>query len=266
MTKSKIFLGQHFLRCRWVISTLIKAAEITQDDTVLEIGPGTGILTRELARYAGQVIAAEKDETLAERLREEKIPNVTVITGDILRLLSKSDFDGRLKSDFNHNEYKVVANIPYYLTSRLFRILLESGPRPERIVVTIQKEVAERLTARPPKMNLLALSGQIFGKPEIIQKVPRECFSPPPQVESAVIKISDISDIRLKKAGITAEQFFQTAKIVFASPRKTILNNLARAVGKDGALNILKCARLDPSGRAETLEAEDILRLAKAIR
>lgn len=221
--KAKKSLGQHFLRCNWVATTLIKTARLTPDDTILEIGPGTGILTRALALHAKQVIAVEKDERLAAELRnsllKENITNVQIISGDILELL---------KSHFNKNtKYKAVANIPYYLTSRLLRLILESEQKPELIIFTIQKEVAKRITAKPPKMNLLALSVQAYGNPEIIKIVPAECFYPKPKVDSAIIKISDISDQFFKRHDIEEKLFFEVIRKAFNQKRKILTRSLA---------------------------------------
>lgn len=214
-------LGQHFLKCDWVVSTLIKAGEINKKDIVLEIGPGTGVLTRELVKHAKQVIAVEKDEklakNLAESLKKEGISNVKIIPSDILLLLHRSKI---------YAKYKVVGNIPYYLTSRLIRILLEDKQKPKIIVLTIQKEVAERIVAKPPKMNLLALSVQAYGKPEIVKKVPADCFYPEPKVDSAIIKISDIYDHFLKVNQIKKDDFFKIIRKAFSQKRKILRNSL----------------------------------------
>lgn len=217
-------LGQHFLRCQWVISTLIQEANIEKDDVVLEIGPGGGILTRALAARAKRVIAVEKDERLAQTLREEltqeKINNFEIIEGDILHLLSRLILDSTWS--------KVVANIPYYLTSRLIRLLLEGPKKPERIVLTIQKEVAERIVAKPPHMNLLGLSVQVFGKPRLVKKVPASCFSPTPKVDSAVITIEEISDAFFIKNKIDKAVFFDIVKGAFSQKRKQLAHTLKR--------------------------------------
>ncbi|QQG44869.1 MAG: ribosomal RNA small subunit methyltransferase A [Candidatus Sungiibacteriota bacterium] len=216
---AKKSLGQHFLRCRWVISTLVHAAELKSTDTVLEIGPGTGILTRALARRAKKVIAVEKDEKLAEELRirlaDGNIKNVTIISGDILKVLPRAKLG---------TGYKVAANIPYYLTSRLLRVLLEQKQQPSLMVLTVQKEVAQRITAKPPHMNLLALSVQAYGKPEIIKTVPASCFWPKPRVDSAVIKIR----LKTKVAGNDTKLrgLFTLARSAFGQKRKTLRRSL----------------------------------------
>ncbi len=223
---AKKSLGQNFLRCRWVADTMVKTAAISKNDTVIEIGPGAGALTRPLAAAAQQVIAIEKDEALAQNLREilakEGITNAEVIEGDILKLPKKQ---------FRNLERSlVVSNIPYYLTSRLFRYFLESPPRPKTIVFTVQKEVARRAATRPPNMNMLAISIQAFGKVEIIKRVPRECFSPKPDVDSAIIRISDISDGFFRKNSVAPEKFFALAHAAFLHKRKMLSSSLKRIV------------------------------------
>lgn len=257
--KASKFLGQHFLKCQWVVATLVKAAELKKSDTVLEIGPGTGILTRALAKNAGQIIAVEKDEKLAELLHKEKIPNVVVVTGDILKLL-KSDF-----RSLEVNRFKMVANIPYYLTSRLFRLLLEGSYKPEFIVMTIQKEVAERICAKPPKMNLLGLSVQTYGTPQIIASVPSSCFSPRPKVDSAIIQVSDISDVFFHKNGLDKKLFFDIAKQGFSQKRKVLANTLKKFRGKEKAKNMLKELNLSLS-RPQELSLQDWVKIASFLQ
>ena len=252
--KAKKSLGQHFLTCQWAVDTLIHAARLTPDDTVLEIGPGTGVLTRALAARVKKVIAVEKDEYLAtHNLKPEALPpNVEIIIGDILKVLPD------LRSVFQDSCFKIVANIPYYLTSYLLREILERGPRPALAVLTIQKEVAQRITAKPPDMNLLALSVQAYGTPEIIKTVPAECFSPKPKVDSAIIAISDISDEFFRKNRLQAEQFFRVIRAAFSQKRKQLANSLASAAGnKETALEILRAAGINPASRAEGLSLSD---------
>lgn len=279
---AKKSLGQHFLRCNWVVQTLVKTAEVGPQDTVLEIGPGTGVLTRELARRAKKVIAVEKDEGLIKELKKSLknwgINNVAMVSGDILKKLTpnrvwvNNPTQTRLGTD---EGYKVVANIPYYLTSRLLRLLLEKEPRPEAIVLTIQKEVAERICAKPPQMNLLALSVQAYGKPEIIKKVPASCFYPKPGVDSAIIKISDISDrfftgfpeARLPAGGppsqreIDQKEFFKIIRLAFSQKRKTLTHTLGKPFGRKTVEDALKKLKLNPRTRPEVLALEQWLAL-----
>lgn len=223
-------LGQHFLTCPWVAETLVKSAQLKKSDIVLEIGPGTGVLTKLLAQKAGKVIAVEKDKELAKKLaqslQEEGIENVKVIEGDILKLLTSNQLPVT-------SGYKVAANIPYYLTSRLFRLLLEGTHKPKAIAMTIQKEVAERITAKPPRMNLLGLSMQAYGKPEVVKTVPASCFWPKPKVDSAIIRVSDISDDFFDKNGVDKNLFFALAKQGFSQKRKILANTLKKYGGKE---------------------------------
>ena len=251
---AKKSLGQNFLTCRWVADTMIHAAEITKTDTIIEIGPGTGALTRPLAKSAGRVIAIEKDEALSRELqkslKKDGVTNVEIIKGDILEM-TKNKFKDLKNS-------KVVSNIPYYLTSRLFRYFLESSPRPKTIVFTVQKEVAERIVARPGDMNLLALSVAAFGKAEKIKNVPRECFSPKPDVESAIIRISEISDEFFRKNKISPERFFEIVRTAFGKKRKMLSSSLKTAISPDA----LRRAGIHKNARPQELGIEEWMRIA----
>lgn len=274
---AKKSLGQHFLRCGWVIQTLIEAAGLTQEDSVLEIGPGTGVLTRELASRAGKVIAIEKDEmladTLAAALEKRGAGNVEIIKGDILRLPQTRfrpvrDPNGPNLVWAKHPKYKVVANIPYYLTSRLLRLLLEQDPRPERMVLTLQKEVALRIAAQPPRMNILALSVQAFGTAKIIKTVPADCFSPKPDVDSAVILISEISYRFFQKNQIAPTHFFRLIRLGFSQKRKQLLNTLGGNKGiadKKTVTEALIGLELNPQARPEELSLQNWAELAKEL-
>lgn len=256
-------LGQHFLRCGWVLSTLVKSAEVGPKDIILEIGPGTGVLTRELAKNAKRVIAIEKDERLAEELRQtlknNKVNNVEIIPGDILKNLSSVIDTHKLQT----TGYKLVSNIPYYLTSHLLRLLLEADTQPQSIVLTIQKEVAERIIAKPPRLNLIALSVQVFGRPALIKTVPRECFYPKPQVDSAVLAIHSISNEFFKRNQITAREFFKTVRQAFNTKRKTILNALGKSLPKNMRERVLSNAKINSQKRPGELTPEEWANLAR---
>jgi len=259
---AKKSLGQHFLTCGWVADMLIGAARLTKKDAVLEIGPGTGVLTRPLAAAAGKVIAVEKDETLAAQtaaaLKQEGITNVHIITGDILKL---SRFNLNNLNGYNYN--KVVANIPYYLTGRLIRLLLESPVKPSTIALTVQKEVAERIIARPPHMNLLALGVQAFGTPKIIKIVPASCFSPQPKIDSAIITISDISDDFFIKNTIGQDAFFSIARAAFGHKRKILVNTLPTDNDKRETAAKLAALGISPRARPEELSLQNWADIAK---
>lgn len=258
---AKKSLGQHFLRCNWVTTEMIKAAKISQQDIVIEVGPGTGVLTKPISEKAKKVIAIEKDEKLARELREnlkrDGIQNVEIIEGDILKLM-KSDF---VSLSLVPDKFRVVANIPYYLTSRLLRLLFESDHRPETAVLTIQKEVAERIVAKPPRMNLLAVAIQAYGTPEIVRRVPRDCFWPKPEVDSAIIKISGISDEFFKKNSLDKRKFFELVRTGFSQKRKVLPNPLGKLFPKKLVGDALVSLGLSPKARAEELSLDDWVKL-----
>lgn len=258
--KPKKSLGQHFLKCQWVVSALINASELTSTDAVLEIGPGDGILTRTLANHAGRVIAVEKDErlaaNLAETLTQEGIKNVEIIPADILT---------RFNLVHIPRTYKIVANIPYYLTSRLLRMLFEQQKKPQRVVLTIQKEVAERICARAPHMNILALSVQAYGAPKMIKTVPASCFSPKPRVDSAIIAITDISNNFFKKNNISEEMFFKIIRRAFSQKRKILANALSPLYTKKNLEKIYTSIGIKSNARAEELALEQWARFMQFI-
>lgn len=248
-------LGQNFLQDDAVLAQIAGAAEICPADDLLEIGPGLGSLTRHLALAARSVTAVELDESLIPVLGEVLKPfgNVRVVHGDILNfkpadLLPSAD-------------YLVVANIPYYITSAVFRHLLENPPRPRRIALTIQKEVAERICAQPGEMSLLALSVQVYGAPSIAARIPAEAFHPVPKVDSAVIRV-DLYPQPLIPAE-KLDDFFRLAKAGFSQKRKTLRNSLSAGlrISPAAAGEMLANAGIDPMRRAETLALEEWGRL-----
>lgn len=212
-------LGQHFLINRGVLDTIVAAVDLTARDVVVEVGPGKGQLTDLLLATGARVVAVEKDHAFAEYLRERyrATSRITIVEGDILHFDPSAH---NLKSD----TYKLLGNIPYYLTSHLIRTVLEAWPQPQHIVFMIQKEVADRMMAKPPKMNMLALLVQYHTTPTQIARVSRGSFSPPPKVESAIIKFVP-KDVRGTPEKI--RHFFAIARAGLAHPRKTLINNLA---------------------------------------
>lgn len=220
-------LGQHFLVSRSVLARIMAAAELAPNDIVLEIGAGTGVLTRAIARKAGTVIAVEKDRALADRLlralAQEGVRNVRIVADDILRL---SPADLGLP-----DHYVVVANIPYYLTSRLVRRLVEADRTPERMVLMVQREVARRIVARPPAMNLLAIGVQAYADAKVVLSVPRTAFRPMPQVTSALIHIRPQGRNFFHRTGIQPERFFAIVRAAFSGKRKILENTLAAPLG-----------------------------------
>lgn len=249
-------LGQNFLQDPFALDSITSAAEIVTTETVLEIGPGLGSLTRHLARSAHQVIAVELDQELIPPLKAVTAgyDNITIIHGDILKLHPE---DLIQKSD-----YLVVANIPYYITSAIIRHLLESESKPRRIVLTIQKEVAQRICAKPGDMSLLALSVQVYGNPRIASHIPAGAFFPSPKVDSAVLCIDIYKSPQIKPELLNT--FFKLIKAGFGQKRKTLRNSLSSGlhISPSHAEEFLKTAGIDPMRRAETLSIDEWSMLA----
>jgi 16S rRNA (adenine1518-N6/adenine1519-N6)-dimethyltransferase len=240
-------LGQNFLQDPLALEEIVETADIQPSDTVLEIGPGLGSLTRYLSVSAKEVVAVELDEHLLPPLRAILSPyqNVRLIQNDILKISPKDLF--------LENDYVVVANIPYYITSAVIRHLLESAIKPRRIVLTVQKEVAQRICAEPGDMSLLALSVQVYGKPHIAANIPASAFFPAPKVDSAVL-IVEIYPAPLIDEDLL-DAFFRLIKAGFGQKRKTLRNSLSAGlhIPPAEAVNFLMRANVDPQRRAETL-------------
>ena len=236
---AKKSLGQNFLVNPHVLDAIIRAADIRSGETVVEVGPGTGALTERLAATGAQVICIEKDRRLIDPLREKfsGSDNVTIIEGDILEI----DVSGLL----HDAGYKVVANIPYYLTSHLLRLMLTGWPRPRSAVLMVQEEVARRMMAQPPEMNLLALSVQLYARPDMVAKVGRNSFRPVPDVDSAVILLTISSDADLK----LNELILATARRAFGQKRKKLSATIP--------VQSINAAGLDPNRRPQELSLAD---------
>ena len=244
-------LGQNFLVDEAALAKVAGAAELTPADTVLEIGPGVGSLTRHLAAAAQRVVAVELDQSLWPALEFvlEPYPNVTVFHGDILHIdLAALELPAG---------YKVVANIPYYITSAVIRRLLEAPAPPALIVLTVQREVAERICAGPGEMSLLAVSVQVYSQPRLVARVPAGAFFPRPEVESAVVRL----DARPAPAaaGLDMDRFFRVVKAGFSQKRKQVKNALAASLPAEPAAveAALTAAGVDPQRRAETLSLKE---------
>lgn len=185
------YLGQHFLTNKKIIEDIVSAAQISKQNTILEVGPGRGVLTEALSIKAKKIIAVEKDKNLVQFLKErfKSKKNINIVEGDILKIRLDSGHSG---ANLGHlGRYKIVANIPYYITSRFLRLFLSQARlRPSLMVLMVQREVAERIVAKDKKESLLSLSVKAYGKPEIIKIVRKGNFSPPPKVDSAIIKIT----------------------------------------------------------------------------
>ncbi|NLZ26642.1 MAG: ribosomal RNA small subunit methyltransferase A [Chloroflexi bacterium] len=256
--RPKKSLGQNFLIEPSGLRKVLSAAELQGDEQVLEVGAGLGSLTVLLAQNAREVIAIEIDQTLFPALQEaiSQYKNVKTAHGDILEL----DLTNLLSDE----PFVVVANIPYYITSAIIRKLLETQKRPTHMVLTIQKEVAERIIARDGKMSLLALSVQIYGKPELVATIPAGAFYPAPDVDSAVLKLSLYEQPIIEDANTDA--FFKLATAGFSQKRKTLRNSLAAGLGISAqeSEGLLDKAQIQSTRRAETLHLQEWQQLLDA--
>ncbi len=248
-------LGQHWLHDQASLRAMCEAAQVGPDDTVLEIGPGLGTLTSELIKRAKRVIAVEFDRELAREL-PQRVPasNLEVIAGDILH------FDiMQLPAG-----YKVVANVPYYITSKIVRLLLESANPPIALALLVQKEVAERMAASPGDMSILAVAVQFYAEPTLGAMVPAVLFTPPPRVDSQIIALKH----RRKPlfADIAPREYFRVVRAGFGEKRKMLRNSLSGGLylGKADVERLLAEAHLAPTARAEELSLENWHDLAKA--
>lgn len=252
-------LGQHFLVDAGALVRIVAAAELTADDAVLEIGAGVGNLTRLLAASAGRVVAVEIDRRFLPVLEAElaDCPNVRLVTGDILALDPSDLMEG--------GPYKVVANLPYAITSAVLRHLLEARIHPQRMVVTVQREVAERIVARSGRMSLLAVSVQFYGRPQLLFRLRPGAFYPPPDVESAVVRIESYPRPPVEVTDVN--RFFQVVRAGFSQPRKQLINSLAHGLGisSEEVADALRQSGIDPRIRAERLGLEDWARLARGL-
>jgi 16S rRNA (adenine1518-N6/adenine1519-N6)-dimethyltransferase len=253
-------LGQNFLQDTSALENIALAAEIQEDDCVLEIGPGLGSLTRYLAVSAKEVTAIELDPDMLPPLKAVLKPhqNVRVVHGDILKTA--------ISEIILKPEYLVVANIPYYITSAVIRHLLESNPKPRRIVLTIQKEVAERICAKAGDLSLLALSVQVYGKPSIAAVIPAAAFHPAPKVDSAILRI-DIYDQPIIPNELL-ETFFKLIKAGFSQKRKTLRNSLSSGlhIATTESEALLTSTGIDFMRRAETLSIDEWNGLCKVLK
>lgn len=250
-------LGQNFLVDPGALERIVEVADVDQDSTVLEIGAGLGHLTRYLAASAGRVTAVELDQELIPPLEQvlEPYPNVRIIQGDILTL----DPAELVSQD----RYLVAANIPYYITSKIIRKLLETDLKPLRMVLTVQYEVAKRICAVAGEMSILALSVQLYGEPYLTGRIPASAFHPPPKVDSASIRV-DIYPRPLLPPHQT-DDFFQLIKAGFLHKRKTLRNSMSAGLSwkKNRTEALLASAGIDSGRRAETLSLPEWLKITE---
>ena len=262
-------LSQNFLINRGALEKIVDCAELNSEDSVIEVGPGVGTLTTELVQKASKVIAIEKDEKLAQLLNcyiakllenNETIKQfnnkINLLKGDILQI--------NIPELVGENKYKVVANIPYAITSKIIKLFLTQKNKPNAIVLLVQKEVAERIVATPGEMSVLAISVQLFGSPEIVDIVPKESFFPSPKVDSAILKIK-IEGSKLKVQ--EEKEFFRLVNIGFSSKRKKLINNLVGGYHLDrkNVFDIIKKIGLSSDVRAQELSIENWIELLKYI-
>lgn len=251
--------GQNFLVDPFVLERILEAAEVGANDQILEIGPGLGILTRALVERARQVVAVEIDRGMVVALRDMlgDRGNLDVIEGDAL------EFDP--VEVFGSSPYKLVANLPFYITSALLRHFFESENRPTRVVVMVQFEVAERMTASIGDLNQLAIGVQYYGRPRVVGRIPATAFHPKPKVDSAIVAIDVYSRPAVE---VPPQQFFATVTAGFGMPRKQLHNALSQRIWfpPGGAQDVLAAAGIDSARRAQTLSLEEWANLANELQ
>jgi len=256
---AKKSLGQNFLKSKVALAKMLEAGEMSGDDTILEVGPGKGALTEKLVAVAKKVIAVEKDDRLIEFLQDKFVEEIKI---GRLELLHKDilDFDPTIYS-LQSTNYKIIANIPYYITGLFLRKFLEeTDNQPEKIVVMVQKEIAQRIVASPQagqKESLLSISVKAYGTPKMVMKVDRENFSPAPNVDSAILLISDISKKFFTTNNISEKNFFEILHAGFAHKRKILSGNLKGIVTPE------KISLLPQNIRAEDLTLNQWAELVK---
>lgn len=249
--KAKKSLGQNFLTSQSAVEKIVRAGELSDKDTVVEIGPGKGALTKALLATGAHVIAIEKDDDLVPFLKnlfstEIATGQFELVHGDILTANS---------SQLTANPYKLIANIPYNITGEIIRMFLTAAHQPERMVVLVQKEVAERIVARDGKESILSISVKAFGTPKLIATVSAGSFSPKPNVDSAILAITNLSrkTLSIKKE----KQFFEYVKQGFSQKRKQLVSTLSPLMDRESIVAFLLSRKLPATARAEELRVDD---------
>lgn len=264
-------LGQNFLKDENVLNKIVKAGELSSTDNVLEIGPGEGALTSKLLTQSGRVVVIEKDERMkSESSTLQKLcQNANLSSEYKLRVYFEDVLKVNLpklleENQFNH--YKVIANIPYYITGKIIKLLFEQEQHPELIVLLVQKEVADRIEAKNGRQSILSLSVQYYADVEIIDYVPREAFDPAPKVDSAILKIVPFKNE--KPAKKEEGNFFELVKIGFSSPRKILISNLKNGLKKERSVleKIFQELNLNLNIRAEKLSVRQWQALGEKIK
>jgi len=266
--KPEKYLGQHFILSKKALAQMVTAAEIKKNDTIVEIGPGLGTLTQELAKTGTKIIAIEKDPAMIAILKETlaDYKNIKIIQADARQMIDSGN-----QSDWD-KKYKIVANLPYSVATFLIRQWLDPPPsprlrraRPELMVLMIQKEVAQRIAAKPPHMNLLAVSTQFLATAKVVDYVPAEAFWPQPKVDSAIIKIVPrVFNISGASFASDRKQMMQIVKAGFSQPRKQLIGNLAKKLNapREKLIEIFKDLNISEQVRAENLSLEQWIKLS----
>jgi 16S rRNA (adenine1518-N6/adenine1519-N6)-dimethyltransferase len=267
--KARKGLGQHFLVNSRILKNILRAADLSSGDTVIEIGPGMGVLTRELVEQSGYVIAVELDNGMVELLQETlaDYPNISIIHRNVLET-EPEDLIEQEKSKFpatisTPEKYKLVANLPYYITQPIIRHFCEARLKPQVMVIMVQKEVARNIVAQPGDLSILAISVQFYGRPQIVGYVPANNFYPAPKVDSAILKIDLYPRPPVEVTG--EKSFFKVVRAGFCAARKQLGNSLAQGldIPKPEALSLLQKAEVSPQKRPEVLTLEEWARLEK---
>jgi len=255
--KAKKSLGQHFLNSPAVLAKIIEAARLKEGEAVLEIGPGGGVLTRALLSAGAEVVAVEKDDRAYNLLGVEFERDIR----DKALNLHLADILGAEPASFGlgNGKYALVANIPYYITGAILEKFLEYEPRPNRMVLLVQKEVAERIVAQDGKESILSISVKAFGTPKIISRVPRGAFTPAPNVDSAILSIENVSNTHFAEKGLVIKRFFDIVRAGFAHKRKFVKRNLEGVATADVLNRIWHELKLGDKLRAEDLTLDQWL-------
>lgn len=253
--KPKDYMGQNFLVDEIALDQIVDAGEIKKTDLVVEIGPGLGVLTQQLAKHAKQLISIEKDTTLIDILKFNMTDhkNFTLYNKDVLGFNFSEEIKG---------SYKVISNIPYYLTSHLFKYFLAQKNKPERMVFLVQKEVGLRVAAKAGELSVLGVSVQLYSDPEVMAHVPKQSFWPSPKVDSVILRIKP----KVKYPEVTDEKlFFRIVKVAFAAKRKQLHNNFSNGLSMpmDTVNAWLAQNKIDPKTRAQDLSMDDWVNLYK---
>lgn len=252
-------LGQNFLKSPKIIGEIVSAGKVTKDDTVLEVGPGEGTLTADLLRTGSRVISIEKDDRLIPILQEKFKKE---INSGQFKLIHADILESRIETVIK-DDYKIVANIPYYITGQIIRKFLEGDKKPHSMTLLLQKEVAERIVAKNKKESLLSLSIKVFGDPKIIMRVPRGAFNPVPNVDSCLINIENISKSRTN--GLDLKKFFKLIHTGFRYKRKQLLSNLSGFYPKEKVVKVFEKLNLDLKTRAEDVSLENWIKLCNLL-